>query len=158
MSGPPEPVDRNALFQNAVRAATEGISGNAWMRSLSESGSGIRRSVGLALYGEARRVAASYGAQAGLPPDAPVPLDQMGRWPTNQATGILYHAQVSYKERGTDAIKSWSVNFKSGETISPQETVNRAVDMMADKAEDYRLDLTGAVFTGAHLLVSSSAA
>jgi hypothetical protein len=114
--------------------------------------------VGLQLYGEARQVAASYAEQASMPQDAPVPLSSMAPWPTQEASGILYHAKVSYLESETGAVKVWNVNFKSQETLSPQQVMDEAENMMADKAEEYQLSLRGSVFTGAHLLVSTAVA
>jgi hypothetical protein len=143
---------------SALRAIAEGTSANKWMAALTAAGTGIRRQVGFRLFGQARAMAAEYGAEPSRPINQVPTRTEMRSWPTRSANGVLQTVQVFYRERVTGRIvqKYYSVKTETG--VTRQEAIDRAISAYSASAEDYEQDLIGAVHTGAAALVSDAAA
>src|SRR5258708_31943898 len=125
---PPRPVAwEQALFPSAVRAAREGDSANAWLRALSESGTGIRRQAGLRIFGEAKRLVAEYKDEPTRPVDRVPTHAETRQWPTTGKTGVLQTVQLFYREHVTENVLSRFYSVKSSEGVTPGEAIQPAV-------------------------------
>lgn len=146
------------LIGHALRAIGEGQSANAWMRTLTESGAGVRRQVGLRVYGQARAIAAEYGQEATRPLDRVPTAAESRQWPTRESDGILQTVQLFYRERVTGNIVQRFYNVKTAEGITRQQAIDQAVAANTGNAGRYEQVLVGAVHTGTAMLVSAQAA
>lgn len=146
------------LIPHALRAVGEGLSANAFARSLSESGAGIRRQVALRIYGQARALAAEYGQEVTRDLNA-VPTEAEARpWPTRSSEGMLQTVQLFYRERVTGNVIQRFYNVKTEAGITRQEAVDRAIDANAGNASRYQQEFIGAFHTGTAILVADRAA
>lgn len=157
MTTPPENIE-GALLGSALRAVGENQSANAWLAALREAGTGLRRQVGLRLYGEAKRLAAEYGQEPQRNLEAVPTFAESRQWPTRQSTGVLQTVQLVYRERVTGRIVTRYFNVKTPQGITRGEAIDRAIAANESNAEQYQQDLVGAVHTGTAVLVSSEAA
>jgi hypothetical protein len=155
---PEEPIAAGGLISSALRAVREGMSANAWARALQESGAGVRRQVALRVFGQARTLAAEYGAEPERNISAKPSFGEMRQWPTRQAEGVLQTVRIFYRERVTGRVVDRYFNVKTPEGITREEAIRQAIDANSDNAERYEQDLIGAVHTGAAVLVADSAA
>lgn len=153
-----EPIAPGALVPSALRAVREGMSANSWLAALREAGSGVRRSVGLAIFGQARTLAREYESEPSRPLDQPPSFGEMRQWPTRASEGVLQTVQLYYREDVTGRIVQRFYNVKSAEGMTRQEAIDAAIDANVDSAERYQQVLVGAVHTGAAILVSGAAA
>lgn len=143
---------------SALRAASEGMSASAWMRALTEAGTGIRRQVGFRLYGQAKALAAEYGSEPSRPLNQVPAGPEVRSWPTRASEGVLQSVQVFYRERVTGRIVQKFYNVKTPNGITRQEAIDKAISAYASNAEDYEQDLIEAVHTGTALLVPEAVA
>src|SRR4029077_20587785 len=125
---PPEPVGDGALVPSAIPAVREGMSGNAWLRAIQAAGAGVRRSVGLRIFGQARRLAAEYGQEPTRPLDQVPTFSEMGQRPTRASSGVLQHVQLVYRENVTGRIVVRHYSVKTQEGIPRQEAIGRAIE------------------------------
>lgn len=155
---PEEPIPSGALIPSALRAVREGLSANAWLAALREAGSGVRRAVGLSIFGQARTLAAEYEAEPTRALDRVPAFSDMKQWPTKASSGILQTVQIFYRENMTGRIVQRFYNVRTQEGLTRQEAINQAIDANADNADRYEQVLVGAVHTGAAILVADAAA
>lgn len=137
----------------ALEAAQEGLSANAFLASMREGGMGIRRSVGLELYGLAKRTLAETGASAFSAPGVVPDPATFGSTLTRGAEGFLQHVRLVYREQVTGRIVERHYSVKTQQPVTPQEAVDQAVSGYADAADRYRQSLVGAIYTGGTNLV-----
>lgn len=140
-------VEGGGLFGSAVRAAREGLSAGAWLRTLSETGAGIRRQVGLRLYREARAVAAETGEEPTRPLDQVPSLAESPPAPTRDTAGLLQTVRLVYREAVTGNLRVVFHSTKSETGITRQEAIDSAIDAYAAHSEEYQTTLVGAVHT-----------
>lgn len=155
---PPDPVEPGGLIPSALRAVREGVSGNAWLKALAAAGSGVRRSVGLRIFGEARRLAAEYEQEPTRPLGQVPTFSEMGQWPTRATSGVLQTVQLFYRENVTGRIVARYFNVKTAEGMTRQAAIDAAIDANSDNADRYEQVLVGAVHTGAAILVADAGA
>lgn len=146
------------LLPFALRAVREGQSGNQFVLALRESGAGIRRQTALRLYGQAKALAAEYGAEPGRPLSAVPTFAEARQWPTRASAGVLQTVQLVYRERVTQRLVTRYFNVKTPEGVTRGEAIRRAIDANTSNAERYQQDLLGAVHTGTAVLVATEAA
>lgn len=146
-------VEGGGLFGSAVRAAAEGLSANAWLRALSDAGSGVRRAVGLQLYAEARRVAAEAGEEPSRPLDQIPTLGEMAPVATRASAGVLQTVRLVYREKVTGNLRVVYHSTKTEEGITRQEAIDNAIDEYEAHSEEYQTTLVGAVHTSSIQLV-----
>jgi hypothetical protein len=136
----------------ALNAARAGMSANAFVRELQQSGYGARRSEVLQLY----RTAVSIVSRTQEEPFRPlnqVPLQsEIGTWPTKGATGIVQTVSLAYRDRTTGSIKQTWWRNTSPNGITREEAIAAAIDAYSEHAESYEQDLIGAVHTSAYNL------
>lgn len=154
----PEPIAEGGLIPSALRAVREGTSANAWLKALAGAGSGVRRAVGLRLYGQARRLAAEYAQEPTRPLDQAPTFSEMGQWPTRASSGVLQHVQLFYRENVTGRIVVRHYSVKTSEGITRQEAIDRAIEANEVNAERYEQQLVSAIHTGGSILVAEAAA
>jgi hypothetical protein len=142
-------VEGGELFGSAIRAANEGLSAGAWLRSLQESGSGIRRQVGLRLYAEARRVAAEAGEEPTRPLNERPTLDQMPPVATRSTAAVLQTVRLVYREKVTGNLRVVFHSTESEQGVTRQEAIDNAIDAYSAHSEEYQTTLVGAVHTSA---------
>lgn len=157
MTTPPENL-QGALLGSALRAVGENQTANQWLAALREAGTGLRRQVGLRLYGQAKALAAEYGQEPGRDLNAVPTFGESRQWPTQRSTGVLQTVQLVYREAVTGRIVTRYFNVKTPEGITRGEAVNRAIAANESNAEQYQQTLLGAVHTGTAVLVSTEAA
>ena len=152
MSQPP--VDPGLLaYTFALEAASQGLSGRAFLRSLRGAGMGIRESVGRQLYGLAKRTLAETGASAFSAPGVVPDPATFGATLTRGAEGFLQHVRLVYREQVTGRIVERHYSVKTQSPVTPQEAVDIATDKYSDAADRYRQSLVGAIYTGGTRLV-----
>lgn len=149
---------QGALLGSALAAVGEGLSAGAWLKSLQEAGTGIRRQTGLRLYGQAKTLAAEYGTEPSKSLDAAPTFAEARQWPTQGSTGILQTVQLIYREAVTQRLVTRFYNVKTPEGITRGEAINRAIEANADNAVRYQQTLLGAAHTGTAVLVATEAA
>jgi len=145
------------LVPSAIRAVREGLSANAWLQALRESGAGVRRAVGLRIFGQARTLAAEYEAEPTRRLDRVPAFSEMKQWPTRASHGVLQTVQLFYRENMTGRIVQRYFNVRTEEGLTRQEAIDAAIDANAEGAEEYEQVLVGAVHTGAAILVADAA-
>jgi hypothetical protein len=155
---PGEPIGAGGLVGSALRAISEGASANRWLAALREAGAGVRREVGLRVYGQAKTLAAEYESEPTRPLDQAPTFSEMRQWPTRASSGVLQTVQLFYRENMTGRIVQRFYNVRTDEGISRQEAIDAAIDANAEGAEEYEQVLVGAVHTGAAILVADTAA
>lgn len=149
-----EPINPGALaYTFALQAAREGQSANQFLKSMSEGGMGIRRAVGLELFGIAKRTVAEYGNNVFAEPDVPSNPATFGSTLTRDSEGYLQHVRLIYREQVTNRLVERHYSVKTDTPITPQEAIDAAVDGYADAADRYRQTLVGAIHTGGTKLV-----
>jgi len=146
-------VEGGGYFGSAVRAAGEGISASAWLRTLAEAGTGIRRQVGLRLYAEARRVVAEAGEEPSRALSAVPSLAEMAPIATRSSAGVLQTVQVSYREKVTGNIRTVYHTTKSEHGVTREQAITNAISAYAGHAEEYEQTLLGAVHSSAVRMV-----
>jgi hypothetical protein len=146
-------VEGGEFMGSAMRAAREGVSGNRWLRILRDSGTGIRRAVGLKLFAAARRIVAESGEEPFRDLTSVPEFNHMAPMATNGASGILQTVRLTYRERVTGNVREVFYSVKSDEGITRQSAINKAVAAYSSHSEEYETDLMGAVHTGATRLV-----
>jgi len=139
-------------FPAALIAARGGMSANAFVKELQQSGYGARRSEALALYKVAQGVV-TRTAEEPFRPLNQVPLaSEIGTWPTKGATGLVQTVTLTYRDRTTGSIKqTWWRNV-SPNGITREEAIAGAIAAYSEHAETYEQDLIGAVHTSAYNL------
>lgn len=142
-------VEGGGLFGSAVRAAREGMSANAFLRALAESGTGIRRSVGLSMYAEARRIAAEAGEEPTRPLDQVPTLAETPPIATRATEGVLQTVRLVYREKVTGNLRVVFHSTVSAEGITRQEAIDAAIDAYEDHSEEYQTTLLAAFHTSA---------
>ncbi|HEY6277147.1 MAG TPA: hypothetical protein VIX86_12540 [Streptosporangiaceae bacterium] len=156
--GEPVPVAEGGLIGSALRAVGEGASANAWLRALSEGGTGVRRAVGLRIFGQAKALAAEYQAEPTRAVNQVPSRAEMRSWPTRASSGVLQTVQIFYRERVTGRIVQRYYSVKTDTGVTRGEAIQRAIDANSDNAEQYEQDFIGAVHTGAASLVAGAVA
>lgn len=152
MSQPP--VDPGLLaYTFALEAAQRGLSANQYLSDLRAAGMGMRRAVGLELYGLAKRTIAETGASAFAQPGVIPDTSTFGSTLTRGAEGFLQHVRLVYREQVTGRIVERHYSVKTQHPVTPQEAVEQAVDGYADAADRYRQSLVGAIYSGGTKLV-----
>lgn len=152
MSQPP--LDPGLLtYTFALEAASQGISANQFLADLRAAGMGVRRSVGLELYGIAKRTLAETGANAFSEPGVVPDVSTFGSTLTRGAEGFLQHVRLVYREQVTGRIIERHYSVKTETPVTPQEAIDKAVDGYADAADRYRQSLVGAIYSGGTRLV-----
>ena len=146
-------VDGGGLFGSAIRAAREGLSAAAWIRSLQAVGAGIRRQVALRLFSEAKTVAAESGEEATRELGQVPALDQMPPSPTRNTVGVLQTVRLVYRERVTGNLRVVFHSTKSDNGVTRQEAIDAAIAEYQQHSEEYQTDLVGAAHTSAIRLV-----
>lgn len=155
----PEQIDyEGMLVPHALRAVSEGLSANQWLSALRESGTGIRRAVGLRIFAEARTLAAEYGSEPTRPLDRAPTFAESKQWPTRGSEGVLQTVRLFYREAVTGRVIDRFYNVKTAAGLTRAEAIQRAVDANADNATRYQQTLIGAFHTGTALLVPTAAA
>lgn len=148
------PVDPGLLaYTFALEAANEGLSANAFLAAMSAGGMGMRRSVGLQLYGLAKRTLAETGASAFSAPGVVPDPATFGATLTRGAEGFLQHVRLVYREQVTGRIVERHYSVKTETPVTPQEAIDQAVNGYADAADRYRQSLVGAIYSGGTRLV-----
>ena len=155
---PEEPIGAGGLIPSALRAVREGVSANAWLNALREAGAGVRRSVGLAVFGQARTIAREYEQEPSRPLDQVPTFGESKQWPTQSSSGVLQTVQIFYRERVTGRIVQRFYNVRTPEGITRQAAIDLAIDTNADNADRYQQVLVGAVHTGSAILVAGAGA
>ena len=143
---------------HAIRAVGEGISANRWIAAMRESGTGVRRQVGLRVFGQAKALVAEYGNEPTRPLDSVPTADEMKPWPTRASSGVLQTVQLFYRERVTGRIVQRFYNVKSETGVTREAAVNAAIEANAAGAEEYEQEFIGGYHTGSARLVSTEAA
>ena len=146
------------LIPHALRAIGEGLSANAWIKTLAESGAGIRRQVGLRVYGEAKALAAEYGEEPTRDITKVPTFNESKPWPTQSAEGVIQTVQLFYREAVTGRIVQRFYNVKSENGITRQEAMQRAVEANSANASRYQQSFISVVHTGTARLVAQNAA
>ena len=136
----------------------EGLSANAFLRTLAESGAGVRRQVGLRIYGQAKMLAAEYADEPTRPLDRAPTLAESRQWPTRSTEGVLQTVRLFYREAVTGRVVDRFYNVKTDTGLTRQEAVNRAIDANTANATRYQQTLIGAFHTGTAILVPAEAA
>lgn len=139
-------------FPAALIAAKAGMSANAFVRELAQSGYGARRSEVLALYKTARGIVARTAEEPFRPLNSVPSASEIGTWPTRGATGIAQTVTLTYRDRTTGTIKQTWYRSVSPNGISRSEAIAAAIDAYSEHAESYEQDLIGAVHTSAYNL------
>ena len=146
------------LIPHALRAIGEGQSASAWLRSLQESGAGMRRQVGLRVYAAARALAAEYGQEPTRNVTEVPGAAESRQWPTRASSGVLQTVQLFYRERVTGNVIQRYYNVKTQSGITRQEAIQQAIDANSSNAARYEQTLIGAVHTGTAQLIAEEAA
>lgn len=154
----PEPIGPGGFIPSALRGISEGLSANQWAAVLRESGAGLRRSVALSIYSQARSIAAEYGNEPTRPLNAVPTYQEAKSWPTREASGVLQTVQLFYRERVTGNIIQRFYNVKTPNGITRQDAINSAVNANVGNAAKYQQELIGAVHTGTANLVAQDVA
>lgn len=148
------PVDPGLLaYTFALEAASSGLSANAFLASMREAGMGLRRSVGLELFGLAKRTLAETGESAFSAPGVVPDPATFGATLTRGAEGFLQHVRLVYREQVTSRVIERHYSVKTTTPITPQEAIDTAVNGYADAADRYRQSLVGAIYSGGTRLV-----
>ena len=145
-----------ALIPFAIRAVQAGWSANRWLGALRESGAGMRRSVGLSLYGKARALAAEYGQEPLRDLNAVPTFSESKQWPTRDSHGVIQTVQLVYREKVTGRLITRHYNVKTPNGITRGEAIDRAIAANDANAGIYEQTLVGAFHTGTAVLVSDS--
>jgi hypothetical protein len=145
-------VEGGGLFGSAIRAAAEGLSANAWLRSLAEAGAGVRRAVGLQLYAQARAVAAEAGEEPTRPLDQIPTLGESPPTPTRNSEGLLQTVRLVYREKVTGNLRVVYHSTVSEAGITRQQAIDNAIDAYASHSEEYQTTLVGAAHTSSRRL------
>lgn len=145
----------NAAFGYLLRAAQEGISANRALSALRESGMGVRRGVGLEMYGQARRLAAEYGAEIGRSQSESPVASEMAPWPTKGAEGVMQTVRLFYREQKTGRIVDRFFSVKSTHGVTRDIAKQQAIAAYNAAADRYRQNLVAAVHTGTARLISA---
>lgn len=139
-------------FPAALVAARGGMSANAFVRELRESGFGARRSEVLQLYKAAVGIVSRTAEEPFRPVnEAPQPAE-LGSWPTKEATGIAQTVTLTYRDRTTGTIKQTWYRTVNDAAITRETAIAEAIDAYSEHAESYDQDLIGAVHTSAYNL------
>jgi hypothetical protein len=146
-------VEGGEFLGSAVRAAREGLSANRWLAALREAGTGIRRAVGLRLFGIAKGIASEAGEEPTRDLDRVPSLAEMRPSPTRATTGVLQTVRLVYRERVTGKLIERYHSTFSATGVTRQEAIDAAIDAYAAHSEEYQNDLVGAVHTSAIRLV-----
>lgn len=149
-------VEGGGLFGSAVRAAKEGLSASAWIRTIQATGEGIRRQVALRLYSEAKNVVAEAGIEPTRELSQVPTLAEMPPVATRASEAVLQTVRLVYRERVTGNLKVVFHSTKSDTGITRQQAITNAINAYASSAEEYQQELVGAVHTSAVRLVPVS--
>lgn len=139
-------------FPAALNAASEGMSANAFYRSLQDLGVGARRSEVLQLY----KIAVGIVARNPEEPFRDITQAPAGHetvpFPTRHATGVRQVVTLTYRDRTTGHIQQtfWSTVSPNG--ITRETAMATAIDAYSEHAEAYDQDLIGAVHTSSYIL------
>lgn len=154
-----EPLEQApSVIGFAMRAAGEGLSANRFLSDLREAGLGVRRAVGLQVYGEARRLIAEYGQEATRPKESVPTFNETRPFPTRDKTGIIQTVQVFTREAVTGNVITHFVTIKSEGGITRQEAEDRAIDSISTGSNYEQETVIGAMHTGAARLVAQQVA
>lgn len=140
-------------FPAALIAARGGLSANAFVRQLAESGFGARRTEALQLFKIAKSITTAAPEEPfrdlSLVPDS----SQLQSWPTKKATGIRQNVSITYRDRTTGQIKQTFWSTVGTSPLTREQAIATAIDAYSEHAEAYDQDLIGAVHTSAYNLV-----
>lgn len=139
-------------FPAALRAAEAGMSANAFVKALAESGYGARRAEVLQLYKIARGVTARTPEEPFRPQHSVPQANEIGQWPTRNKTGVAQTVTLTYRDRTTGEIKQTWYRTVNENPITRERAVAEAIDAYSEHAESYEQDLIGAVHTSAYNL------
>lgn len=137
-------------FPAALIAARNGMSANAFVRSLRESGFGARRTEALQLYKVATGIVTRTAEEPFRPLSSVPSGDEIGTWPSRTATGIAQTVSLTYRDRTTGTIKQTWYRTITPEGITREAAIAEAIDAYSEHAESYEQDLIGAVHTSAY--------
>lgn len=149
-------VEGGEFLGSAIRAAKEGMSANKWLAALRAAGTGVRRAVGLRLFGLAKGIAAEAGEEPTRDLDVVPSLAEMPPSPTRNSEGVLQTVRLVYRERVTGNLREVFHSTVSTSGITRQEAIDNAIDAYAAHSAEYQTDLVGAVHTSAIRLVPVS--
>lgn len=139
-------------FPAALIAARGGMSANAFVRELQASGFGARRTEALQLYKTAVGVVARTPDEPFRPLGGVPSGDELGTWPSRNATGVAQTVSLSYRDRTTGTIKQTWYRTVTPNGITREAAIAEAIDAYSEHAESYEQDLIGAVHTSAYNL------
>lgn len=149
-----QPIDPGLLaYTFALEAAGQGLSANQFLADLRAGGMGIRRAVGLELYGIAKRTLAETGSSAFSEPGVIPDVTTFGATLTQGAEGFLQHVRLVYREQVTGRLIERHYSVKTETPVTPQEAIDKAVDGYSDAADRYKQSLVGAIYSGGTRLV-----
>lgn len=145
------------LFGQALTAAREGLSQNAFERRVQSLGIGARASEQRQLFQVAKKIV------AGSPDEIFQPLEQVptpgqnDKWVVKNGSGIAQTVTLTYRDKATGQIKQtwWRTVTPSG--MTREQAIATAIDKYSDTADRYGQDLIGAVHTSAYELVQEDA-
>lgn len=139
-------------FPAALNAARGGMSANAFYKELQASGFGARRSEVLQLYKTALSIVTRTPDEPFRDQNAVPTAQEIGTWPTRDATGIAQTVSLTYRDRTTGTIKQTWYRTVTPNGITRQAAIAEAIDAYSEHAESYGQDLIGAVHTSSYNL------
>ncbi|HEY5989327.1 MAG TPA: hypothetical protein VIV12_23540 [Streptosporangiaceae bacterium] len=120
------------MIGNAIR---QGISANAFQRSIIGTGLGINRQSLLRAFGQVREALSAQGRIGALRGDVPVPDAAIVDWGHAPATGFLHHVRVLVRLPGKREVDTLFFNINSDTPLSPADAEQQAMDIASSATE-----------------------
>lgn len=141
------------LFPSALGAARQGMTATAWYQELRTLGIAPRSSEAYNLFRVAKDVVSRSAAEPFRSQNAVPSRDEIGQWPSKNATGIAQTVSLAYRDKVTGQIKQtwWRTVTPTG--ITRARAVAQAITSYSETAESYGQELIGAVHTSASELI-----
>jgi hypothetical protein len=141
------------LFPSALGAANRGATATEWYRELRVLGIAPRQSEAYRLFGVARGIISRSAAEPFRNQNAVPTRDEIGQWPSKNATGIAQTVTLAYRDKVTGQIKQtwWRTVTPTG--VTRARATAMAITAYSDTAERYGQELIGAVHTSANELI-----
>lgn len=141
------------LLPSALIAARGGMSANAFYRELRELGMGARRSEVLQVMSVAKGIVARTPDEPFRPSNLAPSPNEIGVWPSRNATGIVQTVTLLYRDNVTGQIQQTWWRTVSDQGITRERALAMATDAYSEHADEYDQELIGAIHTSAYNLV-----
>lgn len=137
------------FISSAIR---EGQSATAALNAYRAAGGSTRTQTWYRAWGQVSASIADYSDELGRPQNRRPVAGEINAMTTRHASGYLQQAQVFMRDRETGEIVSKHFSLRGQGVISRNSLVDTAIDTYAGFADQYQMQVVGAIYTGTYEL------